>query len=71
MKEPKGSLCVYNSLHVSGPYGTLSVVFCPTGFAQQVSFSLYIPMHFKGSGEGNGTPFQYFCLENPMDRGAW
>ena len=22
-------------------------------------------------GEGNGTPFQYSCLENPMDRGAW
>jgi len=22
-------------------------------------------------GEGNGTPFQYFCLENPMDGGAW
>ena len=22
-------------------------------------------------GEGNGTPLQYFCLENPMDRGAW
>ena len=21
--------------------------------------------------EGNGTPLQYFCLENPMDRGAW
>ena len=21
-------------------------------------------------GEGNGTPLQYFCLENPMDRGA-
>ena len=21
--------------------------------------------------EGNGTPFQYSCLENPMDRGAW
>ena len=20
---------------------------------------------------GNGTPLQYFCLENPMDRGAW
>ena len=30
---------------------------------------LYIP---KGrSGEGNGNPFQYSCLENPMDRGAW
>ena len=22
-------------------------------------------------GEGNGTPFQYSCLENPMDGGAW
>ena len=23
------------------------------------------------SGEGNGTPLQDSCLENPMDRGAW
>ena len=23
------------------------------------------------SGEGNGTPLQYSCLENPMDEGAW
>ena len=23
------------------------------------------------SGEGNGNPLQYCCLENPMDRGAW
>ena len=22
-------------------------------------------------GEGNGTPLQYSCLENPMDRGTW
>ena len=22
-------------------------------------------------GEGNGTPFQHSCLENPTDRGAW
>ena len=22
-------------------------------------------------GEGNGTPLQYSCLENPMDGGAW
>ena len=22
-------------------------------------------------GEGNGTPLQYYCLENPMDGGAW
>ena len=23
------------------------------------------------SGEGNGIPLQYSCLENPMDGGAW
>ena len=22
-------------------------------------------------GEGNGNPLQYYCLENPMGRGAW
>ena len=22
-------------------------------------------------GEGNGSPLQYSCLENPMDRGTW
>ena len=24
-----------------------------------------------GPGGGNGNPLQYFCLENPMDRGDW
>ena len=23
------------------------------------------------TGEGNGNPLQYSCLENPMDGGAW
>ena len=23
------------------------------------------------TGEGNGNPLQYSCLENPMDRGVW
>ena len=23
------------------------------------------------TGEGNGNPLQYSCLENPVDRGAW
>ena len=26
---------------------------------------------YFNSGEGNGTPLQYSCLENPMDGGAW
>ena len=27
--------------------------------------------HIDAYREGNGTPLQYSCLENPMDRGAW
>ena len=30
-----------------------------------------IPGLGKSPGEGNGNPFQYPGLENPMDRGAW
>ena len=30
-----------------------------------------IPRWGRSSGEGNGHPLQYSCLENPMDRGAW
>ena len=30
-----------------------------------------VPGSGRSSGEGNGNPFQYSCLENPMDRGAW
>ena len=30
-----------------------------------------VPGSGRSPGEGNGNPFQYSCLENPMDRGAW
>ena len=30
-----------------------------------------IPGLGRSSGEGNGDPLQYSCLENSMDRGAW
>ena len=46
--------------------------------AQMVKASAYnagdwgsIPGSGRSPGEGNGTPLQYSCLENPMDRGAW
>ena len=25
----------------------------------------------RSPGGGNGNPLQYYCLENPLDRGAW
>ena len=30
-----------------------------------------IPGSGRSPGEGNGSPLQYSCLENPMDGGAW
>jgi len=30
-----------------------------------------IPGSGRYSGEENGNPLQYFCLENPIDREAW
>ena len=46
--------------------------------AQMVKASAYnagdpgsIPGSGRSLGEGNGTPLQYSCLENPMDGGAW
>ena len=30
-----------------------------------------IPGSGRSSGDGNGNPLQYSCLENPMDKGAW
>ena len=43
--------------------------------SNRYQIKLYGPCLCLGSsrqiGEGNGTPLQYFCLENPMDGGAW
>ena len=30
-----------------------------------------IPGSGRSPGEGNGSPLQYSCLENPMDGGTW
>ena len=30
-----------------------------------------VPGSGRSPGGGHGNPLQYFCLENPMDRGAW
>ena len=37
----------------------------------QVKDTSSIPRLGKSAGGGHGNPFQYSCLENPMDKGAW
>ena len=38
---------------------------------QHHSSKASILCHSAFFGEGNGSPLQYACLENPMDGGAW
>ena len=45
-----------------------SVVKNPSASAGDVG-SILVSGRFPG--EGNGSPFQYSCLGNSMDRGAW
>ena len=44
-------------------------------YSNYVKFWLFLPFFYitvgLTIGEGNGTPLQYSCLENPMDGGAW
>ena len=39
--------------------------------AQLVKNLPAVPGSGRSSGEENGNPLQYNCLENPMERGAW
>ena len=43
---------------------------CSTSFPVLHGLSEFAQTHVL-CGESNGNPFQYSCLENPMDRGAW
>ena len=41
---------------------------CSAGDIRDASL---IPGSGRSPAGGHGNPFQYSCLENPMDRGAW
>ena len=46
------------------------VVKNPPANAEDIKHAGLISGSGRSPGEGNGNPFQYSCLENPMDRGA-
>ena len=71
---------VYILFKVSFPYGLykiLSIVSCAIWKVLVIYFifrSVYIWLYSNlrdFRGKDDGTPLQYSCLENPMDRGAW
>ena len=53
-------------INVSFPYSSVG-----KEFAYNAGDLGSTPGSGRSPGEGNGNPLRYFCLENPMDRGAW
>jgi len=55
----------------------MSILYAGRGPGVYCSWFLYdgpkhsLPPDSHILGEGDGTPLQYSCLENPMDGGAW
>ena len=58
-------------------FGCLALTFifaicrCYTGLSNYLIVYILVFTYSFIFGEGNGTPLQYSCLENPMDGGAW
>ena len=54
-------------------HGRRSLVGCSPWRREESDMTEQLPFHFSLSctGEGNGNPLQYSCLENPRDGGAW
>ena len=57
-------------LEVKASQGVLVVKNLPAS-AGDVRDADLTPGLGRSHGEGHGNPFQYSCLKNPMERGAW
>ena len=66
---------LYHLSHQGSPSQILYIITeCWVGFPMLYHRSLWTIYFISTTvylGEGDGTPLQYFCLENPMDGGAW
>ena len=56
--------------HLHWGFQVVLVVKNPPAKAGDIRDAGFIPWSGKSPGGGHGTPIQYSCLENPMDRGA-
>ena len=70
---PLGKSLVYISLPLKLPWWLREQSVCLQG--RRPGFDPWdlgsIPESGRSPGEGSGNPFQYSCLENPMDGEAW
>ena len=64
-KSRRKTYCIYLLIYLDFSVGSVVESACNAGDAGS------IPGSGRSSGEGNDSQLQYFCLGNPMDRGAW
>ena len=65
VQQTESTLCVHNSLFITR---ALNRVSCAIRRLLLVIYFIPSSVYIR---EGNGTPLQYSCLENPMGRGTW
>ena len=65
------SSCLFFSFYYIGDHVTSLVAQTVKASACKAGDPGSIPGLGRSSGEGNGNPLQYSCLENPTEGGAW
>ena len=63
--------CYIIAHHIKEPHGAVRFYLVLFQFRSFEKYENFKRTYTLCSGEGNGNPLQYSCLENPMDRGAW
>ena len=66
----RSNLCLLSLLHWAGGFSIARWLSGKESACQAGDTGL-IPGSGRSPGGGNGNPLKYFCLKNPMDRGAW
>ena len=64
-------LSIYLEIGLLGCMVNVNLTFIPCLTVSQSPWTTFYPFQLCIGGEGNSTPLQYSCLENPMDGGGW
>ena len=60
-----------SKLQLHGDYQAALMIKNPPANAGDIRDKGSVPGLGRSPGGGHGNSFQYSCLQNPMDRGAW
>ena len=66
LSQPGSTYLLYDNIYLGFPGGSES-----KASAYNAGDLGSIPVSGRSQGEGNGSPFQYSCLKNPMDGEVW